>query len=58
MCLRGKSNIIELEDLFFHRVSGSKKGQEQSCFVMTFEYAEKGDLHGFLRDIKKDVVTG
>ena len=50
--LRDHPNIIKMHDMYFmntHKV-------RDSGFVLSFEYADRGDLHRYVCNLKQDIA--
>jgi serine/threonine protein kinase len=50
--LRDHPNIIKLHDMYFMNTQKMK----DSAFVLSFEYADRGDLHRYVCNLKQDIT--
>ena len=50
--LRDHPNIIKLHDMYFMNTQKIK----DSGFVLSFEYADRGDLHRYVCNLKQDIA--
>lgn len=51
--LNNNSNIVQLLDFYYHR-----RSLKEASFILSFEYAEGGDLYHCLKSLKNDISLG
>jgi cyclin-dependent kinase len=50
--LRDHPNIVKMHDLYFVNTPSMK----DSAFILSFEYADQGDLHKYISSFKQDIA--